>query len=362
MGAFQRFLAEYNMPLTNQVDPSSDPFGTRYGGAPAGVEERTGYITTGLTQGQRDELRRWTDWNPGGAALFEYLDETYLVNGEQRNVAQLFYQLASGQITQTDLVRDLTFGTNEAGVHTNGATWFEEFKQKYNSYYDNSIGAAVEDGATLQQKIDSALAIIQDRVRTLGLALSEAEIVDVATLAVQSKWNDSQVIDRLLTNYDLTLAKPGDLTTAQSDVMTLANQFLVPITEQQAMDYAKRMYLGEISSETIADQFKRQLVSDMPFLQSSLDRGLTPADIFGSATAFAANELEIDAGSIDLREPKWRDMFISTDDKGESRVATLSEIRTRVRNTPEWSRTSAAKESASNLAGAIAQLFGRSGF
>jgi len=363
MRPFQKFLTEYNKPLTsgagqNSFDPNSDPFGSRYSGTLPEAETRS----TGLSEQERNDLRLWAEYNPGGAAMFEYLGETYLVNGEVRNVGRLFYDVAMERISKIDLIRDLTYATDENGEHINGAKWFDEFTLKWDTYRLQSMGGDGDGGPTLQEKIDSALAIIQDRVRTLGLTFSESEIVDIATLAVQSSWNDAQVIDRLLTNYDLSSLKPGDLTTAQSSISTLANQYLVPLTDDQAASYAKRLYLGELNTDTIEDQFRKQLIAEMPFLETQLTSGLRPTDIFASARSFAARELELDANNIDLNDPKWRDMFVKSNDDGTQRLATLSEIRTQVRNTPEWSRTTAAKESASNIAGAIAQLFGRSGF
>lgn len=353
---FNEYLQRYNQPLTGggTDDPKDDAFVTReLLGPPRGF---------GLTPTQLQNIRDLAAYSPGGAAFLEYMDQTYLVNGEEQSVGLLFNRIWLGQVDQGFVQRVLTPRYNANGELQNGATWFPEFTQKFNQYYDSSLGNGQDDGATLQQKIDSALAIIQDRVRTLGLRMSETDIIDVATVAVNSNWNDAQVIDKLLTNYNMLELDPGDLTTAQSNVATLANQYLVPLTDDQAASYAKRLYLGEINTDTIEDQFRKQLIAEMPFLETQLTSGLRPTDIFASARSFAARELELDANNIDLNDPKWRDMFVKSNDDGTQRLATLSEIRTQVRNTPEWSRTTAAKESASNIAGAIAQLFGRSGF
>jgi len=353
---FDSFVERYNQPLTGggTDDPKDDVFAsTQLQGPPRGF---------GLTPNQLQNVRDLAAYSPGGAAFLEYMGETYLVNGEEQSVGSLFSRIWLGQVDQAFVQRVLTPRYDANGELQNGATWFPEFTKTFNKYYDLSLGNGQDDGATLQEKIDSALAIIQDRVRTLGLRMSETDIIDVATMAVNSNWNDAQVIDKLLTNYNMLELDAGDLTTAQSNVATLANQYLVPLTDDQAASYAKRLYLGEINTDTIEDQFRKQLIAEMPFLETQLMSGLRPTDIFASARSFAARELELDANNIDLNDPKWRDMFVRSNDDGTQRLATLSEIRTQVRNTPEWSRTTAAKESASNIAGAIAQLFGRSGF
>jgi len=353
---FNEYRQRYNQPLSggNANDPRDDRFqGTLTDDRPRGF---------GLTPTQLQNIRDWSAWNPGGAAFLEYIDDTYLVNGEEESVGLLFSRVALGQVDQAFVEKVLSPSYDLNGELRNGATWYPEFTKKYDQYYDAYFGNQQDDGATLQQKIDSALAIIQDRVRTLGLRMSETDIINLATVAVNSKWNDAQVIDKLLTNYNMLELDAGDLTTAQSNVATLANQYLVPLTDDQATSYAKRLYLGEINTDTIEDQFRKQLIAEMPFLETQLTSGLRPTDIFASARSFAARELELDANNIDLNDPKWRDMFVKSNDDGTQRLATLSEIRTQVRNTPEWSRTTAAKESASNIAGAIAQLFGRSGF
>jgi hypothetical protein len=315
----------------------------------------------GITSEDYQTLRNWAAYTPGGAAIIEYADQSYLVNGQETSLAQLFLLAAQNKITNLGVTQALTPQYNERGELTSGATWASEFFDKYNRVRAG-LGVTEGDGVTLQQKIDSALAIIADRVQMLGLRYSEDEILDIATMAVNSSWNDAQVIDKLLTNYKLDELDPGDLTTAQSNISTLAKQYLVPITDSQAASYAQRLYLGEISTDTIEDQFKKQLIAEMPFLESAITSGLRPMDVFASGRSFAAEELEMDVSSIDLNDPKWRDMLISTDSNGNKRAATLSEIRTQVRNTSDWSRTTAAKQSASNIAGAITQLFGRSGF
>jgi hypothetical protein len=301
------------------------------------------------------------------AAFVTFANETFInANGNKQRVGDFFYEiLTTRDMTDADTY-NYVLRTLEPVYFENklvsGADWFGKFVDEYldneeaRNVFDNS------DGESQANSIASVLAVLKDRVAKLGMSMDEDTLRQVATVAVKSKWNDTQIMDRLLEGFNFGELQTGDMTAFADTTRQLGTNYLVTLTDQRIADLTQRAFAGELSEEAILQMIQQQAIAEMPFLESYIDRGLRPIDAFGSLVGTAARELELDENEIDLMDSKWRDMMVRQNDDGTQRLATMGEVRQAVRDLPEWQNTEAAQNNAQQVGVAIASIFGRGGF
>jgi len=305
------------------------------------------------------------------AAFLEFAHSTYVdSNGVVRTFAQLYNMVQKDEFgrpsaeTVAQIFDQLEPVYVDGKLRRGAADYFsfvnaindnEERKQEF-------FGADGGDGVAQANRIASTLANIRDRAARMGLQFTEDELREIATIAVTSDWNNAQIVDRLLLNFDFSKTVEGDLQATDFGLRQSASEYLLNLTDDQFADYSRRIAGGELTAESVNNLFAQKAMAEMPWLENYLQRGLKPYDIFGSNITYVANELELDTDMIDLTQPEWRDMMISTDESGNQRLATQNELKQRVRERPEWAFTESAQSSTQQLAVAVANIFGRGGF
>jgi hypothetical protein len=217
-------------------------------------------------------------------------------------------------------------------------------------------------GASRAERIKSLAARIQNDSRTLGLNLTPEKIAYIATVAEKLNWSEDQVRDDILTNVDWNTLEGGDLKAQVDGIKTMGRNFLIPIDDNTAKDYAIRLSSGELSQEGIMNIFRTQALTVNPWAKTAIEQGLTPADILKPHQQYIAQSLEIDPGMIDIADDKYLKMMTVADQTGGTRVATLSEVRKNVRQDARWANTSEARDLGSSMASMVARIFGRSSF
>jgi len=217
-------------------------------------------------------------------------------------------------------------------------------------------------GASRSERIKSLAARIQNDSRTLGLNLTPEKIAYIATIAEKLNWSEDQVRDDILTNVDWNTLEGGDLKAQVDGIKTMGRNFLIPLDDNTAKDYAMRLSSGELSQEGIMNIFRTQALTVNPWAKTAIEQGLTPADILKPHQQYIAQSLEIDPNMIDIADDKYLKMMTVADQTGGTRVATLSEVRKNVRQDARWANTSEARDLGSSMASMVARIFGRSSF
>lgn len=316
------------------------------------------------------ENRTVIEFAYANAAFLEFAQSSYIdANGLIRTFASLYDSVQKDEFGRPSAESVAYIFDQLEPVYVDGrlqrgsADYFafvdsidENEERKQNFFGDGG------DGQSQANQIASVLANISDRAARMGLQYSEDDLRQIATIAVTSNWNNAQIIDRLLVNFDMAKTVEGDLQSTDFALRQSASQYLLNLTDKQFSDYTRRIAAGELTAESVNNLFAQKAMAEMPWLDNYLQRGLTPYDVFGSNISYVANELEMDTDMIDLTQPEWRDMMITTDEKGNQRLATQNELKQRVRDRPEWAFTESAQSSTQQLAVAVADIFGRGGF
>lgn len=217
-------------------------------------------------------------------------------------------------------------------------------------------------GSARAERIKSLAARIKNDSRTLGIVLDDEKIAYIATVAEKLNYTEDQVRDDILRNVDWNTVQGGDLKAQIDLVKALSKSYLISVDDATAKDYSLRMSSGELSQDGLNNIFRAQALAANPWAKTAIEQGLTPADLLKNHQQYVAQSFEIDPGTVDLTDDQYLKLMTVDDGAGNSRVATLGELRSNVRKDSRWATTSEAKEIGSSMATMVARIFGRSSF
>ena len=197
----------------------------------------------------------------------------------------------------------------------------------------------------------------------LGVSLNPDQILWIATAAVANGWTEEQIrsnIVQFIGSQPFQGAENtgGLLGSFLDQAKARANEWVVPMSDEQAWEWAQRFATGQIDQQGF-DAYMRDLAqSRFPTLKSMFDQGLTTKQIFDPYIQQTAGLLEVTPGQINLLDTKWLPMIDSVDPEGARRPMSLSEAARYTRSTPEYNETQGATETAARTAERIMQTFG----
>ena len=313
-----------------------------------------------LTNEVRETLAAWEKAYPSyGIPFSAYLDKTYITpEGDERFAWELFQDFVTLKVDFDEMVAELQPQRLETG-ETTGAEWFWDFAQTQQDNQRRWMNVTSGNGqGWTQNDVDNAAAAIRDRLAVWGQTMADDEIDKLALTAVQYEYNDTRLVDALLDGVDFAAISDGEIGQTRNNVIEYANRYLVRLSEDDANDIVGRMYRQELSLEGLQAYLSEQAKIQMPFISSYLDRGFSPIDVFKSPMNLAAEELGIGVAEIDLMKPEWNNIFVRTNDKGESRVATNMEVRDAVRNMEGWEQTDSARRAATDISMWVGNIMG----
>lgn len=222
-----------------------------------------------------------------------------------------------------------------------------------------------EDPATAEAKRGDKAAEITNIVATLGLGdVFYPEAVKwFADQALKFGWTPEVLADQLVNwgGQGDTFTQ-GELAAWQTDAKKLAAEYFMPVSDEAAADWARRMAKGEVTADGIrayyANQAKQQF-ANQPDLLGLIDQGITLKDYFDPHRQTIANLLEVSPDSIDFtNDTRWRQVLGARQKDGSLRPMSLTEVGVYARQQPAYSRTAGARQQAAGAASAIAQLVG----
>jgi hypothetical protein len=226
------------------------------------------------------------------------------------------------------------------------------------------IALQASDPAGAQQQVTQLSGAVKRMGGALGISLSDTQSATIAEQALKLGWDPSgQEIKNAIigeANLNPGTTPEGTIGTSMEQVKQLASSYLVPISDQQAQDFALRIARGEITQDAVQVHFANTAKQRFPWLQGEIDAGFTPADTFDSQKQAIAQTLEIDPETIDFAgDSKWWPVIDVVDPKGNHRGMTISEATRWAKGLDDYQYTDAARSQAYNLTGLLEQTFGQ---
>jgi len=199
---------------------------------------------------------------------------------------------------------------------------------------------------------------LRDQSETLGIVFDDGAITAMATTAVKSGWSQDRAINYIAgaaENWDQL--KAGTLTVTETNIKKVANDFLLDISDDTAREYARRIATNELTMETVADILRKSARSAYGFAAEAIDEGMSVRDFLLPARDRLARTLELNPADIDLKDSKWLSMMQTTDDKGNVRAASMTELDARARSDDRFKRTKTANDMAANVGALVRDVF-----
>lgn len=281
--------------------------------------------------------------------LVSYLNQNYgylswaLSNDEVRPI---LLDIARGDITDPDRI----FGQLQS------TEWFQN-TQASARQWEALVG---QDPAEAQRRTDLAFDNIMRTASSFGINLPQSRARAMAEDSLRFGWNETELRSALFAEADRY--DPGTITATADALGQMATQYLVPISDQLAEDYAKKIALGEASVDGWESYLRDQAASEFSgnaSIQRALEQGLTVRQWADPYVQKAARTLEINPADFDLTSDRWMRGIHSVDrESGQSGPMSLGEWGEYLRKQPEWEYTDNARQQGAQWAQFIAKSMG----
>jgi hypothetical protein len=287
---------------------------------------------------------------------FNAMPQDKVLNDVINNVLVVYPRLAD----QPDFLREVSnYARNHSG--TVDQIWFLKTAKErgINLFGGGGGGRSAADKANSIRSFSSA---IINAAGKFGVDISPEMIAYIAEVADAQNFSLDQLNDVILSQTNWDAVRPGELSANIENINQLSSAYLVDLSSDTVRDYSRRIASGESSLEAIQSLIRQQAKSLNPWMTEFIDRGMTATDVLAGARDRIAKSLGITANEIDFRDDNYMKLATFTDDKGQTRLATSSELTKNIRSDSRWQQTEEASQTATAFARTLAQIFGRSVF
>lgn len=218
-----------------------------------------------------------------------------------------------------------------------------------------------ENPADVARRRAEQEAIVRDQANRLGVKITVKRLADIVEHSLMFGWGQELITDALVDESHFRGGRQpiGEINTTMRDIIDMRHRYLLADNPKQAYRFAVQIARGELTIEDVEADFARRAALANPHLADDLKSGTSMADLFDAHRAAIADTLELDPDSVDLTDPRWRDVVAFTDENGKTRSMTVGEASRLARNQPGFRRTDQARADSWELARTITETFGR---
>lgn len=219
-----------------------------------------------------------------------------------------------------------------------------------------------QDPMQAESQLSTLATSIRIWATRMGLDISQDRARQIGEHALSVGMTEAEVRQNLVgeLKYDPAAATRGDIGAAFQTVKQKAAGYLVPLSDETAFEWAKKMNTGEAGEAGLTAYLADMAKSRFPQLAAQMDMGFSPAQILEPYQELLATELELNPMSIDfLNDPRFSQVLGVYDSKtGGQRMMTMSEALTFSRRLPEFRKTNRARAMSVGIADNLAQRMG----
>ena len=218
-----------------------------------------------------------------------------------------------------------------------------------------------EDPASLEADVQATQLDLRMAAGRLGVNISDKRLRRLAEDATKFGWSENEIRSALVAEADYQPNRPAqkqDLLAVREELGIIANDWMVPMSDQKLHNWATRIAEGSTTKDTFQAILRDQALSRYPHLKHVYEAGGTTSDFFEPYKQTIGQMLEINPDSIDLTRGKWSQIVDYTGGE-ERRPMTLYEVQDFVRSQDEWRKTDQANTEAAQFAEMLGQTFGR---
>ena len=237
----------------------------------------------------------------------------------------------------------------------------EVFKAKIEQLLGRSgNGPGGSSGPSTAQRAANITAEIRNISRMFGLP--DQDFDALGWQAANNNWDTEKIRDLLADQITYETTKnPGYVNDVMNKTRNYAADYMVKISEEEALGFARKVASGDMDPESIKTEMGRRAKAQYSYLAHVVDSGSTLKEYFDPHRKTIAQLMEVSPDKIDfLNDPQWADVVNRPPDANDStrREMSLSEVESFVRSKDQWSTTQNARSTAANGAVAIAKALG----
>lgn len=194
----------------------------------------------------------------------------------------------------------------------------------------------------------------------VGAVMTPEQLQGHARHALYMGWSDEELTDSLFNFVPGDGSAGGSSYGALAQVRQLAGDYLVSLSTNDELAWARDLARGTLPVETIQQRLAglaKAKFGANEQLVALIDSGASPATFFNDHRRLIAEELELDEDTVDLRSGRWNQVLM-TGDGGAVRPMTLTETRAMVRDQAEWQHTSRGRATITEMGQGILQQMG----
>ncbi len=216
------------------------------------------------------------------------------------------------------------------------------------------------DPATAKLVLDNTNIMVRTQAGQLGIPPDSIDPLMVLQAAA-NHWDATRIKMELVARLNnQSPLGPGGIGDTMTQLDGLAADYGVPINHNDLAWWGENIQGGSVTQEGFRDYVTQQAIALYPALKPFLETGKTVAQYAAPYFSLAANELGINPGQIDLRNPAWMGLVVGTDKAGNQGVNSLQEALTKLRSDPQYGYDKGlpGKTQAATFANSILQEFG----
>lgn len=218
------------------------------------------------------------------------------------------------------------------------------------------------DPAEYQQKLDAKVTELQIMAQAGGAYFSDPQQLKDLALSILGDPSLSQsTVQYMVFAHAAYTGQQvgGTLGNTMAGVKALASQYYVPISDEAAFNWSKRIAQGASTQDGLEAYMRNQALSKYSQFTDEINAGSTLKDLFDPYVQQTAKLLDVSPDMVRLDDPKWAQMIDTKDPStGKPRAMTLSEASEFVKRSDDYDKTQPALDAAAKFGETLGETFG----
>lgn len=223
------------------------------------------------------------------------------------------------------------------------------------------------DPASARQQVSQRALRVQQLAGQLGVNFNTGQNTtrQIADWSLRYDWNEDQMLNwilRFATYADEGQAQLGGIGATMNTLRTAANQFMLPMGNQQLFRDARNIAGGRATEDTIAQRYRQQAIDRWQgndVMVNLIQQGGNPAAFFEPYRQMLAQELEISPDAVDfMRDNRFTPITSNVRPDGTVGPMSVSEAQRHIRSLNEWGDTARGQAEGASLVNVLTRTFG----
>lgn len=218
------------------------------------------------------------------------------------------------------------------------------------------------DPATVTKNVDQMVVQINTLLSQEGAAgqLSEARVRELATTLLRNGASQDDVPRQVLAEVEFVsspMQPVGRLGTRMSEVKAKADQYLIPVSDQAAFDWAKQIETGQSGVEAFDEYAKQIAKAQYGWMAERIDAGATVRQIADPIIQTLSQEWGVSGASLTAQDLA---PTLAYDDGNTTRVMNMSDAIKYARTDDRfWVDNAKGEQEAARFVQQLASQFGK---